>query len=215
MYYVGEGTEQSDEKAAEWYRKGAEQGLDVAQFDLGTMCLMGRGTERSDVEALAWYLKAAEQGYADAQNNVCFMFEHGRGTEQSYEKAAEWYAKASEQRDTLATYHLGRLYEEGKGVPRAIDKAKELYADSAEWGIEDARKAILRLDPDWKEEDPDPERRPQTTVHHSRQLMSSCRAGRPSYHNSSLPSRCHPTSSSDFEESLKIAARGTCGDTPL
>ncbi len=176
MYYVGEGTEQSDEKAAEWYRKGAEQGLDVAQFDLGTMCLMGRGTERSDVEALAWYLKAAEQGYADAQNNVGFMFEHGRGTEQSYEKAAEWYAKASEQRDTLATYHLGRLYEEGKGVPQSIDKAKELYADSAEWGIEDARKAILRLDPGWKEEDPDPERRPQTAVHHSRQLMSSCRA---------------------------------------
>ncbi|MBR4697208.1 MAG: sel1 repeat family protein [Candidatus Methanomethylophilaceae archaeon] len=56
MYYVGEGTEQSDEKAVEWYRKGAEQGLDVAQFDLGNMCLMGRGTERSDVEALAWYL---------------------------------------------------------------------------------------------------------------------------------------------------------------
>ena len=53
----------------------------------------------------------------------------------------------------------------GKGVPRYIDKAKELYADSAEWGIEDAMKAILRLDTGWKEEDPNLEHRPETIVY--------------------------------------------------
>ena len=85
------------------------------------------------------------------------MYEHGEGTKQSYEKAAEWYAKAAGQ-NALAKYHLGCLYEAGKGVPRSVEKAKELYADSAEWGNEDARGSILRLDPDWREEDPDDER---------------------------------------------------------
>ncbi|MBR7005939.1 MAG: sel1 repeat family protein [Candidatus Methanomethylophilaceae archaeon] len=79
------------------------------------------------------------------------MYEHGEGTEQSYDKAAEWYAKAAGQ-NALAKYHLGCLYEAGKGVPRSVDKAKELYADSAEWENEGARRSILRVDPNWKEE---------------------------------------------------------------
>ncbi len=45
-----------------------------------------------------------------------------------------------------------------KGVPRSIEKAKELYADSAEWGNDDTGRSILRLDPDWREEDPDDDR---------------------------------------------------------
>lgn len=51
-YEDGKGVPQSDEQAAEWYRKAAEQGNAPAQNDLGLMYLAGRGVERSKEEAL-------------------------------------------------------------------------------------------------------------------------------------------------------------------
>ena len=50
-----------------WCRKAAEQGVAVAQFNLGDFYYEGEGVEQSYTEAVIWYRKAAEQGDADAQ----------------------------------------------------------------------------------------------------------------------------------------------------
>ena len=50
-----------------WFRKAAEQGLVVAQCDLGAMNASGVGLKQDYVEALRWSLKSAEQGFAGAQ----------------------------------------------------------------------------------------------------------------------------------------------------
>jgi len=50
-----------------WYRKAAEQGLALAQNNLGSMYANGIGIAKDEVQAVAWYRKAAEQGYAPAQ----------------------------------------------------------------------------------------------------------------------------------------------------
>ena len=52
----------SDQDAAQWYRKAAEQGHAEAQYNLAVRFLSGRGVARSDEEAFRWFRKAADQG---------------------------------------------------------------------------------------------------------------------------------------------------------
>ena len=61
-------------EALRWYRKAAEQGYSVAQFNLGVMYENGLGLPQDYIEALKWYRKAADQGIADAQNNLGLMY---------------------------------------------------------------------------------------------------------------------------------------------
>lgn len=66
MYRNGDGIQQSDEKAVEWYSKAAEQGNASAQCNLGYMYEEGRGVLQSNEKAKYWYTKAANQGERDA-----------------------------------------------------------------------------------------------------------------------------------------------------
>ena len=67
MHELGLGVEQSDEAAAGWYRRAADQGSLGAQYKMAFMHLHGNGVEQSDEEAAKWFRKAADQGSADAQ----------------------------------------------------------------------------------------------------------------------------------------------------
>ncbi|SEN84960.1 Sel1 repeat-containing protein [Roseovarius tolerans] len=97
--------------AIEKWRRLAEQGDAVAQFNLGTMYESGNGVTRDAAEALKWYRLAAVQGYIGAQNNLSAMYALGRGVPQDIVTAHMWYniaaaggsAKGEELRDLLAT----------------------------------------------------------------------------------------------------------------
>jgi uncharacterized protein len=91
----------------------AEQGDDVAQFDLGVMYNEGWGVPRDYVQAGKWYRRAAIQGNADAQFNLGMLYEHHR-----YAEAAKWYREAADQGLGDAQFRLGLLYAKGQGVPR-------------------------------------------------------------------------------------------------
>ena len=56
MYYNGERASQDFEKAAEWYRKAAEQGSAEAQFSLGVMSTRGEGMPADPEQAARFYL---------------------------------------------------------------------------------------------------------------------------------------------------------------
>jgi uncharacterized protein len=49
------------------YRFLADQGLAVAQFNLGLMYANGQGVSKDETEAMRWYRLAADQGRSDAQ----------------------------------------------------------------------------------------------------------------------------------------------------
>jgi len=70
MYFSGRGVARDDAEAASWYRKAAEQGLAVAQNNLGRMYELGRGVERDKDKAALWYRKAAEQSFALAREGL-------------------------------------------------------------------------------------------------------------------------------------------------
>lgn len=134
------------QKAAEWYRKAAEQGHADAQFELATMYVRGDGVpadtpvERAEwvEKALALFEQAAQRGHADAQFTLARIYAHGEANGEDvprdtakatawYRKAAESYRRAAEQGDSNAQnaqLQLGGMYENGEGVPQ--DKAEAI-----------------------------------------------------------------------------------------
>ena len=60
-----------------WWRKAADQGHAVAQYNLGTVFYNGIDVARDYEEAARWFSKAAAQGDADAQARLNTMRESG------------------------------------------------------------------------------------------------------------------------------------------
>lgn len=138
-YDDGEGVEQDYAKAAEWYRKAAEQGAAEAQYHLGVLYYEGDGVEQNYTKTAEWYRKAADQGDDEAQNNLGVMYECGEGVKQSYQRAIVWYRKAADQGNAIAQNNLGELYRNGQGVNQDYAKAMELYLAAAEQDYVDAQ----------------------------------------------------------------------------
>ena len=61
MYSNGQGVPQDHAKAARWLRKAAEQGMAVAQYNLGVMYDNGRGVPQDDAHAYMWFKLAASR----------------------------------------------------------------------------------------------------------------------------------------------------------
>jgi len=96
------------------FRPLADQGDDVAQFDLGVLYNKGWGVPRDYVQAAKWYRLSAGQGNADAQFNLGILYDDGH----RYAEAVKWYRKAADQGLGDAQFNLGLLYAKGQGVPR-------------------------------------------------------------------------------------------------
>ena len=69
----------------------ADQGLAIAQHNLGWMYANGEGVAEDDAEAVGWYRLAADQGDANAQNNLGWMYANGEGVLQDNVTAHMWF----------------------------------------------------------------------------------------------------------------------------
>jgi eukaryotic-like serine/threonine-protein kinase len=132
FYDQGLGVEKSDQQAAIWYRKAAEQGHRSAQFTLATMYEYGSGVQQSDEEAFNWYKKAADQDDAEAQNALGVFYARGKGTPKDDTAAVLWYQKAAKQGFAKAQKNLGDMYATGRGVEKSEREALKLYYQAAE-----------------------------------------------------------------------------------
>ncbi|MEZ8783466.1 tetratricopeptide repeat protein [Vibrio splendidus] len=73
LYLIGEGVEQDDEKAAEWFVTAANNGSPEAQTQLGLMYISGSGVQSSQAEAVTWIGMAAAQEYDPALDLLHWM----------------------------------------------------------------------------------------------------------------------------------------------
>jgi TPR repeat protein len=106
--------------AAKAFRKLAERGDVVAQYNLGTMYENGKGIPQDYAEAVRWYTRAAEQGNAGAQFNLGILYEYGAGLPQNNIMAHMWYDLASEN----GAKQGGEWRDERAGLMTAADIAK-------------------------------------------------------------------------------------------
>ncbi len=145
MYFEGIGVEKNLSKAADWYKKAAEQGYAVGQSNLATQLLHGLGVEQDATKAAKWYERAASQNYAQAQYALANLYVSGRGVDRDYRTAREWYEKAAV--NGLAGGHTGLalLYQNGWGVQQNLAKALEHYRQAAEDGDTAALRGIANM----------------------------------------------------------------------
>jgi TPR repeat protein len=75
MYNSGEGAPHDDEKAVQWYKKAAEQGHVVAQYNLALMYKNGEGVLQDYIIAYAWFTLSAFQGGELPRKNIDIILE--------------------------------------------------------------------------------------------------------------------------------------------
>lgn len=85
---------QEYKKAEEWFRKAADQGLLVAQSNLGNYYSWDNTGLKDTKKAFFWYKKVAEGGYVSAQYALSRQYEKGEGVEKDLMLAFEWCLKA-------------------------------------------------------------------------------------------------------------------------
>jgi TPR repeat protein len=133
LYYNGVDVAGPDYgRAAEWYRRAAEQDHDGAQFNLGLMHQTGRGVAADPARAAEWYARAAARGHARAQYHLAALYQKGLGGTPDLVEAARWYARAAEQGYVAAQVQLALMYDDGHGVARDLVQAYKWYTLAAE-----------------------------------------------------------------------------------
>lgn len=66
MYEKGYGLVRNEKKAVHLYKKAAEGGVSVAQFNYGEALYLGKGINKNKIEATKWLLLALNRGSKDA-----------------------------------------------------------------------------------------------------------------------------------------------------
>ena len=96
-------------RAAEWYRRAADQGLPSAQFNVGYGYAHGIGIAKDEAEAVRWFERAAAAGHGMAQQSLGLAYLTGQGVTKDETRALMWLELAAEsgQKDSAAA--LGDL----------------------------------------------------------------------------------------------------------
>jgi uncharacterized protein len=123
---------QEPQRAADWVRVLAMEGMPQAEVCYGRMLLEGTGGLKDPAAALAWFRRAAARGDLDAINMVGRCLDNGWGTPEDPAAAAEQYRRAADAGLAWAQYNLGHLYLDGRGVPRQPREAYRYYLRAAE-----------------------------------------------------------------------------------
>jgi TPR repeat protein len=89
-------------EALRWWRKAAEQGNALAQYNLAGMYFKGDGVAKDSTEAAKWVRKAAEQGIAEAQFKLGYLYAKGLGVMKDEVEAYKWILLAKAQGNETA-----------------------------------------------------------------------------------------------------------------
>ncbi len=94
----------------------AEQGLDLAQYNLAILYFFGQGVSKDLEQAFKWTEAAANQGHVAAQFNLGSLYYTGDGTPVDRDKAVELYGLAAQAGHAEAAFVLATMYTEGDHV---------------------------------------------------------------------------------------------------
>jgi hypothetical protein len=124
-------------KAAEWYRKAAEQGDVAGEIHLGDSYRDGRGVPRDQAQAAQWYQKAAEQGDAGAQGMLAMMYAFGQGLPQSDVDAYFWLDVAASVESPKQQQYIANRQNIGTRI--TADDLAEVERRVKKWKAEHKR----------------------------------------------------------------------------
>jgi TPR repeat protein len=102
------------ETALHEFTVAAEEGLDLAQYNLAILYFTGQGVEQDAAEAFRWTEMAALQGHVAAQFNLGSLYYAGDGVEANPDKAVEMFEGAAGAGHANAALILANMYADGE-----------------------------------------------------------------------------------------------------
>lgn len=115
-YYLGRiAYQRSDyEAAAAFFETGAEQGSELARFNLGILYENGEGPEEDYAKAQALFQEAVDHGCIEANCGLGDLYQNGGGVEADGARALEYFLLAAESDDpewvTYACVSISEIY---------------------------------------------------------------------------------------------------------
>jgi TPR repeat protein len=92
----------------------AEEGLDLAQYNLAILYFTGQGVDQDVAEAFRWTEAAALQGHVAAQFNLGSLYFAGDGVEADPDKAVEMFTRAGQAGHASAALILANMFADGE-----------------------------------------------------------------------------------------------------
>ncbi|GBC20506.2 kinase-like domain-containing protein [Rhizophagus irregularis DAOM 181602=DAOM 197198] len=122
---------ENNQKAFELYKKAAESGSSVAQFELAYMYIYEKDIDKDYDKAFELSKKLVTKEYSSGINLLGYCYECGFGTCINMPKAFELYQKAANLGNLRSQFNLALMYIYGKGIEKDYFKAYELFEKSA------------------------------------------------------------------------------------
>ncbi|MDE1181409.1 tetratricopeptide repeat protein [Paraburkholderia sp.] len=116
------------------FRKAAQHGSRLAEFNYAMMLLNGEGTTPDVDEGKKWLRKAADANMSHAQYVYGKMYDDGEFVGRDPAEAHRWFLKAAQQGHVLAELALANQFLDGRGTDRDNRQAFVWYKKAAEGG---------------------------------------------------------------------------------
>ena len=108
----------------------AEDGLSLAQYNLGILYFTGQGVSQNLRKAFKWTKAAAEQGHVNAQFNLGSLYLDGQGTQTDVSEGISWFTLAAKNGHDNSAYSLAKMYQEGDLIDSDLVQAHAWAAQS-------------------------------------------------------------------------------------
>ena len=94
----------------------AQQGLDLAQYNLAILYFTGQGVDQDYGQAFRWTEAAAAQGHINAQANLASLYLEGTGVVRDVDQAVNWFSAAGLSGHASAAMTLTVMYRDGEPI---------------------------------------------------------------------------------------------------
>ncbi|MPW18923.1 sel1 repeat family protein [Paraburkholderia sp. CNPSo 3157] len=116
------------------FRKAAQRGSRLAEFNYAMMLLNGEGGPVNVEEGKKWLRKAADANMSHAQYVYGKMYDDGEFVTRDPVEAHQWFLKAAQQGHIQAELALANQFLDGRGTARDNQQAFVWYKKAAEGG---------------------------------------------------------------------------------
>lgn len=138
LSYYNEGSEQSYQKAFEFFQKSLNQGDVRANLYLGIMFERGLGVSKNPYKAKEYFVEAYNNAVRGASAYLGSFFLYGKACEKNYKQALDLFCEATRECDPFGDFYLGVMYEEGLFVKKSEKRAKICYENAGREGVLEA-----------------------------------------------------------------------------
>ena len=133
---------QDYQEAFSWFQKSAEQGLNIAYYNLGRCYFNGFGVEKDIDQSIANYKTAAEKGMSSAELMLGFIYQDDRFEPYDSNESIQWYKRAASHKQNWAAMQLGNIYQSGVLGEQNDSLAMYWYREAADHGLPQAQFVI-------------------------------------------------------------------------